>query len=355
MTLADLSTWIRVALKWALLASIALIVLWVGWVVIIGISSSIFRPRGIEAGFGIMGPPIFTKTLNIFKSKSFTNDIDLPKEGSKIDVYRFLKNQKLTEDQQDGVASFFGLRRGDKSQKVGLTIWKRRGDTTYLKLNTTNAHFTYIRDNSRDKNLFNLKTAPDKKVALKKTQEIFKELDISFSGKNIDSANPVLTYLNFSASGKKKSSEKSANAVEIKFYRKIRKIVGNGDAPIRLVLTEKGKVLEMDFYFSPLDPEGAPYPIITSSQALEEVKSGKSFSEAKQEFNSVTITQISLVYWESKFYQPFLQPVWMFIGIGETEIGDIEFQTFVPAVSSDYLSLDPEEEPSNQPPPVAPN
>lgn len=355
MTLGDLSAWIRVALKWALLASIAVVILWVGWVVITGVSSSIFRPRGVDAGFGVMDPPIFTKTLTPFKSKSFTNESDLPKASSKIDVYKFLTNEKLTEEQKDDLALFFGLRKGNKSQKDGLTTWKESRESTSLKLTTSNSHFTYIRDTSRDTNLFKSKNTLDKNAALKKTQEIFKELGIGLKDKNIDTSNPVLTYFNFSSSGKKKSAEKSANAVEIQFYRKVGKILGNGDAPIRLILAEKGRILEMDFYFSPLNPESAPYPIITSLQAWKKVKSGKSFSEPKQEFNSVRITQISLVYWESKFYQPFFQPVWMFVGIGKTKTGDKQFQTFVPAVSSEYLSLDQKEESSDQPPPVAPN
>lgn len=250
---------------------------------------------------------------------------------------------------------FFGLLKGDKSQKDGLTTWKKAKDSTSLKLDTTNAHFTYIHDTSKDTNLFKSKNTLDKNAVLKKTQEVFKELGISLNGKNIDTSNPILTYFNFSVSGRKKTNEKSANSVEIKLYRKVGERLSSGDAPIRLVLAEKGKVLEMDFYFTPLDSESAPYPIITSSQAWEEVKLGKSFSEAKQEFNSVKVTQISLIYWESRFYQPFFQPVWMFVGIGKTKSGDIEFQTFVPAISPDYLSLDQEGESSNQPPPIAPD
>ncbi len=355
MTLADLSAWIRVALKWALLASIVVVVLWIGWVVITGISSSIFRPRGADAGFGVMDPPILTKTLNSFKSKSFTNEVDLPNASNKIDVYRFVKNQKTTEEQGDDIALFFGFRKGDQIKKDGLTTWKKRNESTSLKLDTSKAHFTYVRDISRDTTLFKSKSSLDKSSSVKRTQEIFKELGISLDNKDIDTGSPTLIYYNFSASGKKTVSQKSANAVEIKLYRKVRKILGAGDAPIRVLLAEKGRVLEMEFNFSSLDPESAPYPIITSPQAWEEVKIGKAFSMAKQGFDSIKVSHISLIYWESKFYQPYLQPVWMFAGIGKTQTADIEFQAFVPAISSDYLSLDQEEGSLDQPPPVAPN
>ena len=154
-----------------------------------------------------------------------------------------------------------------------------------------------------------------------------------------DEKNAVVKFYSLTSSNREETKATSANAVEIQFFRKVGKALSTGDAPIRLLLASKGNsVLEFDYHYSPLNSTGAPYPIISSSKAWEEVKEGNSLTESKGRFSSIKVIGVASSYWESKFYQPYLQPIWIFSGVGQTTTGELEFQAFVPAVNPEYLS-----------------
>ena len=194
MTLADLSAWIRTALKWVLLATVALAALWIGWIIVTGVSSSLFRPQDADTAYGVLDPPIFSQTYSFFKSKTYENEATLPKSRKKLAVFQFENSEKFTKEQQNKIASFFGLVSTEKSETDGLITWKKKSETTNLKLDVSSSHFIFKRDLSKDKRLLNSKVNLDQNQALKKTAEIFKKINISLDNKNIDADKTVIKY-----------------------------------------------------------------------------------------------------------------------------------------------------------------
>ncbi|MEX0621902.1 MAG: hypothetical protein WD187_02830 [Candidatus Woykebacteria bacterium] len=351
MSLAELSLWVRSALKWAVGAAFIFIVLLFGWIIISSVSSSVFKPRGADAAFGILGQPIFTKTLNNFKSKQYEIEANLPKALEKVEVFEMSQNAKFNEEELERLTSAFGLKGSEKTETDGLTTWNRRSGTEILELGTGASHFTYRFDISKNQSLYEAKASLNKESAIEKAKELFEKLKLTLENKNINDKNSIVTYYDLSPEGRAQTSEEEANAVEIGFFRQVSKILSSGDAPIRILFARGGNdILEFDFYFSPIDTAGAPYPIKTSTQAWEEVKEGKAFSRSIGEFGTVKITSVSLSYWESRFFQPYLQPIWVFSGTGETNAGEVKVQAFVPAINSDYLSTPAAGQSSDQAP-----
>jgi len=73
------------------------------------------------------------------------------------------------------------------------------------------------------------------------------------------------------------------------------------------------------------------YPLKSGDLAWEELTKGKGIVLSNpKEKKEVVIKQMSLAYLDPDFYQPYLQPVYLFIG-------EDNFSAFVPAVSFDYL------------------
>jgi len=352
MTLADLSAWIRASLKWVAAGVVVIILLWIAWIVIAGVSSIIFKPRGAATQFGVLDPPLFVKTYSVFKSKEIKNEANLPRADRKISVYQFGKSSQLSEEVQKKFVSFFGLNTVKKVTDKGLNTWKRKTDNTYLKINTTLSHFTYTRDISNDSSLLDSKVNLNKAKAMKQATEDVKKLGLKLEKTDIDQKNPVVTYYKITKAGRSTSSETSANAVQIEFFRKVEKTLTSGQAPLRILYAQGGKkILEFDFTFSPINESSAPYPTITASQALELVKTGGSYSEVDEEFDTAVVTSVVLTYWESKFFQAYLQPVWKFSGEAQSGANKTSFEAFVPAVNQTYLSLEEEQQPSSPTPP----
>jgi len=84
-------------------------------------------------------------------------------------------------------------------------------------------------------------------------------------------------------------------------------------------------------FFEKSEGEVGIYPLKSGDLAWEELTKGKGIVLSNpKEKKEVVIKQMSLAYLDLDFYQPYLQPVYLFIG-------EDNFSAFVPAVSFDYL------------------
>ncbi|MEX1061828.1 MAG: hypothetical protein WEC39_01815 [Patescibacteria group bacterium] len=81
------------------------------------------------------------------------------------------------------------------------------------------------------------------------------------------------------------------------------------------------------------------YPIKTPQQAWDEMRAQNkvAYSELTGELDSVTITGISLAYFDDPNYQAYLQPIYVFSGVGKIGRSEGEFITYVSAVSADWV------------------
>lgn len=83
--------------------------------------------------------------------------------------------------------------------------------------------------------------------------------------------------------------------------------------------------LAIDYTYWPVDQTtSSTYPLKTARQALSDLKSGKGFISEQPGNPQVSITTVSMAYYEPDEYTPYLQPVFVFSGPG--------FQALVPAV-----------------------
>jgi hypothetical protein len=334
MSLADLSAQIRAALKWLLILPVILLLLWIVWLVAKEVSKVALKPRGQETAYGNLAPPFFTKTYSTLTASQFELAASLPKQKEKANVFQLQPGSKFSEKQQKELVSFFGLSGSEKKQSGNVTTWKNSSAT--FSLDTSQSHLEFRLDLTKGSSLLPTNASVDKDQAVKKAKEILKNL-VSLP-KDVDQDNPIVLFFSLSAEKRSETSNLSANAVEINFFRKVDGTRSSGDPLIRLLL-ERGsnKILEFDYHYYPLNPVASAYPIIDSSKAWEELQDGRAFTKESDEFDLVTATKINLSYWESKFSQPYLQPIWVFSIKGGSDSGEKEFEAYLPAIDPSFL------------------
>jgi len=81
------------------------------------------------------------------------------------------------------------------------------------------------------------------------------------------------------------------------------------------------------------------YPIKTPQEAWDEMRAQNkvAYTKLTGELDSVTITGISLAYFDDPTYQAYLQPIYVFSGVGKIGRSEGEFITYVSAISSIWV------------------
>ena len=131
-----------------------------------------------------------------------------------------------------------------------------------------------------------------------------------------------------------------ANVVEVDFFRPnlgdfsfiSPKFPNSHNFVLMVFYPDSFKVLraQIKFFEKSADQVGI-YPVKSGDLAWEELTKGKGIILANpKNQKDVTIKSMVFSYLDPDFYQPYLQPVYLFIG-------EDNFAAYVPAVSSDYL------------------
>ena len=88
---------------------------------------------------------------------------------------------------------------------------------------------------------------------------------------------------------------------------------------------------KINFTFWPIDQTSfSTYPIKTTAQALEDLKKGSGIVILEPKGVQVSITSVSLAYFESENYNPYLLPILVFEGPN--------FVAYVPAIVEQYIA-----------------
>jgi len=97
-----------------------------------------------------------------------------------------------------------------------------------------------------------------------------------------------------------------------------------------ITLTESDmplKYIKVNYTFWPIDPTTfSTYPLKTSTQALSDLKTSRAYVSLSSTNFHISITSVKLAYFETEYYTPYLQPVFVFEGPG--------FVALVPAIST---------------------
>jgi PKD repeat protein len=104
-------------------------------------------------------------------------------------------------------------------------------------------------------------------------------------------------------------------------------IIGQNDK-LAVVLGENGEVLQIFKIWRTLEYTGRNVSIIPPNKAIEKLQNGESLYRPMAD-ESITITNISLGYYEKSMTEPqiFLEPVWMFAG-STTQGDQVEFYVY---------------------------
>ena len=84
--------------------------------------------------------------------------------------------------------------------------------------------------------------------------------------------------------------------------------------------------------FTKFDDNPGIYPLISSHEAWEKLTGGQAYTVAldKNSKGKIKIKKIDLAYYDPETYQPYFQPIFVFIG-------DHDYRSYLPAVKQKYL------------------
>jgi hypothetical protein len=337
MELSDLSDRIRSVIKWFLISLVIIFVLWLIWLLVGNVSKLVFKPRGEATAYGKLAPPFFTKTFHPLKveESKVSLTISLPSSKEETEVYKIDTKKGFTQEQQNKIIAYFAIPNPERTQSGKTMIIENLQAGTRLDLNGTEGKFTYRFNFARDPSFPGSKVILEKNQSIEAAERILKNIGVF--PKDLDSKNSVVNYLAFSADKKINSNLGQANGVDILIPRKFG-YSSLGQLPVRVLLAGAGdKIIELDYFYSPSLEPASPYPILNSDKAWEGFRKGGSFTQEKKEFTSATVEKMYLAYWESKNFQPYIQPVWVFEGKGTTKGLTEPFQALLPAVSPSFL------------------
>lgn len=95
---------------------------------------------------------------------------------------------------------------------------------------------------------------------------------------------------------------------------------------------ELSNYLLLEFTYWPVDTASfATYPIKPTKQAFDELRSGQGVIIVAPTNTEVPITEVTLAYFQSDEYSPYLQPIYVFNGPN--------FTAYVTAITNSYLEL----------------
>lgn len=101
-------------------------------------------------------------------------------------------------------------------------------------------------------------------------------------------------------------------------------------ATITKNVLENEKFADLDYTYWQIDTtNSSTYPIKEPKQALDELKNGQGVVVTDPNTPKASISSLTLAYFLSSKYAPYLQPVYIFKGEN--------FAALVPAISGDYL------------------
>lgn len=320
MTLTQVATITRRGI----LVSIILLVL--GLSVFIGYSiwhanylASLPKPEEVpDVKFGML-PKINFAPSNV-SSSNFSYQIatqtgGLPDFGKLVKVYFIPKATAsfLAQDKASTLARQFNIDTTPESAEENYTF---RKENRFLNLDVNTGNFTY-----------------KKEATISGTKFLASDTQVIQNFKNFLSFLGVLVPELKNGPGKVSGQEISIWPEEIDkkpiITAKFKQGLVRGEASQSAMALDD--YTDIKFTYWPVDlTTFSTYPIKTTTQALEDLRSGKGNVVVEPTNSQVSITSSSIAYFESENYTPYLQPVIIFEGPN--------FVALVPAIIDQYVS-----------------
>ena len=330
------------------------------WFLFIGIRA-IYRgfnpppPDTPIAFFGNLPAPQLPKNNPDLSAVSFNLALpegSLPTMPAELVVYSIPRPAGTLSSLDEAIvkADKFGLEETPDKLSETNYIWKNPDKPAKtLNMNIITGEYIYKYNPTIDPEILKGKFKISAEKAVKEAEKFLRRVD-SWP-KDLEGGKTSLKF--YKQVGKKRSKVSSfseANEVEVLLYRKpiedtyplvqanpstslVRVILGTNSS------LERG-IVETGYTYWKFDLNSStPYPIKTSQQAWDDFQQGRaSFVKGNQDaFSEISLASISLGYFEAKPYQPYLQPVFIFEGIGISKGKKVEFTAYLPAVIDEYI------------------
>ena len=217
-----------------------------------------------------------------------------------------------------------------------------KGEQGELKIDIANFNFTYEFDFHNRAELFDDNVIPDENTIKETARTFLRQID-RFPN-DFTAGTEHVIYLKYNPLGDVFSvltDTSEANVVEVDFFPPnidgfptVSPKYFNSQNYVVMVFKSTGsQVIKAQIkYFETDSLSGSPYLLKTGDEAWDELTSGKGVIAAPNLLNKnkILVKEMFLGYYSPEEYQPYLQPVYVFIG-------DDNFVGYVPAVSNQYI------------------
>ncbi|HRT39743.1 MAG TPA: hypothetical protein P5299_00070 [Candidatus Woesebacteria bacterium] len=275
-----------------------------------------------------------------FEAKNFSLELvsdQLPNFGNQARVYVVFRTDKDFMALETEIQTAKQLGFNDQPRLVGPNIYEFQNNYNQkLVINILDGSFHLTYPYNEDQMLMGNVNLPSKEELITKAKSFLAEAkklpqDIG--------ENKVSYWKNEGSGLKQVVSQSEANMARIDFYRTNVydnfKIVSTdvNRAPISVLLTGlsvSGKdIVEVDYKYVNIDRDSfATYPIKSTAEAYNDLKSGNYWPAADVTASTVTIRKINLAYFEPVALTNFMEPVYVFEGDN--------FTAYVPAVANQF-------------------
>lgn len=346
MTLTELSYYLRKALPLILIFTLFLFIFYYSIKLIFLLSQKpIERTTYINPIFDKIDRPYF-KEATLSANLSFVLDTI---EGKPITATDTAKVFFIPEPQSRLnyrtrlflMAKQFGF-------DTNLTKYELKGDEAVfiegnkdLRINIKNFNFSYKYDFSSEEEAFSSYSLPSESEIENRAIDFLKSVDRYPD--SLTKGRAKIIYFNYSPESnliEPTENKNKANVAEIDFYSQpidnLEVVYENFlSSPNHLIVTfneREIKILKARIsYFEKMEDQYGIYPLKTGEEAYEELVNGKGWIVSNlAKGNKITLTKMFLAYYEPSFYQPYFQPVYVFVGKDD-------FVAYVAAIKNDYL------------------
>lgn len=292
--------------------------------------------------YGLLPKIVFIEKLTEQKNFSFELPNDkIPSFPDQSKVYIIYKpiTTFLALDEDTKTANRFGFVDKPVEIKDGIYEFKNNTINKTLTVNVLDGHFQMSYPYLSDQLLLTPEDVPTKDKAISVASNFLSSANKY--GKDLENGEKKVSFWKISDSGLKSvESQSEANAVRVDLYREnldgYKLLSSNfNKASVSILIsgsrTEAKKIIEFNIKDISIDRESySTYPIKTTEEAINSLKTGNYWPAIDVENKEVIIRRIYLAYFEPGTLTNFLQPIFVFEG-------DNGFVAYVPAIKSEYL------------------
>jgi hypothetical protein len=293
--------------------------------------------------YGLLPKTVFPEKKYEKKSFSFEFPNDaVPKFKDQAKVYIIYRPNSSFLALEDDTKTANDLGFTAKPTQVSAGIYEFKNDTLSrtLTMNVLDGSFKMTYPYLNDQMLMTPGNTPAKEGAIDSASSFLKTANKYPT--DIEQGEQKTSFWKIEFNGLKPvTAQADANITKVDFYRKdlddgVKILSSDVDkAPISILVSganvENKKVVEVTYKYANIDRESfSTYPIKTSSQAMEDLKSGNYWPASDSKTNDVIIRKMYLAYFEPVTLTNYMQPIYVFQG-------DNGFMAYVPAIVDKYI------------------